>query len=278
MSDFESSHVLRDMEIPKHRQHIKESIRIDLSNEVDIIAVFYGGSCGNQYSDNYSDLDLRIVVTDESFEKYRKDKKNRAAKWGEVLFYEDVSYTNYTITHYTNFVKVDTFYFRLKDILPSISLKNIEIVFDSSELLEDIFKKSQTLTFEPTPEDVELWRTMFFATLHETYRRVMRGEIYYALHCLDSLRFFMATAWYMDVGIEPNSLGDWSKIEGPRSQLQDWQLVELAKWGASRDPKEIMSVVKLIGPEFKRIHESLCNSVGMKQDAEWVDKIISKVF
>ena len=278
MPKFESSHIKRDINIPKHRQQIKDAIKNDLLNEVDIIAIFYGGSIGNRDSDNYSDLDLRIVVSDYSFEKYRKDKKNRAAKWGEVLFYEDVPYTNYTTAHYNSFVKVDIFYLRLKDILPSISLRNVEVVYDSSELLYDIIKKSQTLVFEPTLEDVELWRTIFFASLHETYRHVMRGETYYALHCLDSLRFFIASAWYMDVGIQPNALGDWSKIEGDRSQLQDWQLEELAKWSSSRNPNEIMSVVKLIIPEFKRIHASLCGSVGLKEDADWVDTIISKVF
>lgn len=278
MLEFESTHMKRDAEIPKHRQQIKKAIENDLADEMDIVAVFYGGSIGNEDSDNYSDLDLRIVVTGEAFEKYRKNKRERAAKWGDVLFYEDVPYTNYSTAHYTSFVKVDTFYYRLKDILPSTWLRNIEVVYDTSYMLEDIVKKSRTLIFEPSSEDVELWRTTFFAHLHETYRRVMRGEIYYGLDCLDNLRFSMATAWYMDAGLEPNALGDWSKIEGDRSQLQDWQLTELSKWSCGRDPSEIMNVVKLIIPEFKRTHKSLCDTVGMDEDVDWVDAILNKVF
>ena len=276
MSEFESAHMKRDSEIPKQRQLIKEAIERDLTDDMDIIAVFYGGSIGNQDSDNYSDLDLRIVVTEEAFEKYRKNKKERAAKWGNVLFYEDVPYANYSSAHYDSFVKVDTFYYRLQDIMPSIWLRNIEVVYDSSEMLEDIVKKSRTLIFNPSSEDVELWRTKFFANLHETYRRVIRGEIYYALNCLDNLRFLMATAWYMEAGIEPNALGDWAKIEGNRSKLQNWQLAKLSTWSSSRDPRDIMNAVEMIIPEFKRTHKSLCEEVGMDENADWVDEVLNK--
>lgn len=277
MSEYESKHLARDATIPKHRQDIKESIERDLVDDPFIIAVFYGGSIGNNDSNNYSDIDLRIVVEEEFFEEYRTNKKARATKWGNVLFFEGVPYTNYSTAHYENFVKVDTFYYRLKDILPSIWLRNIEVFYDSSELLEDIVKKSRTLTFEPSIEDVELWRTKFFAHLHEVYRRLMRDEIYYALHSLDNLRFSMATAWYMESRIQPNALGDWAKIEGDRSKLQDWQLVKLSKWSSGRDPSEIMSVVTSIIPDFKRVHQSLCEMVGMDEDIEWVEDILSKV-
>ena len=105
----------------------------------------------------------------------------------------------------------------------------------------------------------------------------MRGEIYYALNCLDKLRFFMATAWYMEAGIQPNALGDWAKIEGDRSQLQDWQSNQLAEWNSRRDPRDIMKVVAVMIPEFRRVHKSLCEKVGLAENPEWVEEIISKV-
>lgn len=277
MSEFESKHLKRDAAIPKHRQLIKDAIEHDLAEDLFIIAVFYGGSIGNNNSNNYSDIDLRIVVADDAFEDYRKNKKHRATKWGNVLFFEDVPHSNYSTAHYDNFVKVDTFYYRLKDLLPSIWLRNIEIFYDSSEMLEDIVEKSRKLVFEQSCEDIELWRTKFFSFLHETYRRVMRGEIYYALTCLDYLRFSMATAWYMEAGIQPNALGDWAKIEGDRSQLQEWQLTQLAKWNCGRDPADIMDVATNIIPYFKKAHKSLCEMTGMDEEIEWVDEILSKV-
>ena len=212
------------------------------------------------------------------YDRYRKNKKQRASKWGNVLFYEDLPYTNYSTAHYDNFVKVDTFYYHLTDIMPSVWMRNIEVFFDASEMLEDIIDKSMTLSYELTPEIIEIWRSKFFAYLHEVYRRVMRNEIYYALQCLDNIRFSIVKAWYIEVGLQPNLYGDWAKVEGERSPLKDWQLELLGSWNASRNPHEIMQILKRIIPEFKRLHESLCEQVGMKENEEWVEKVLNKVF
>ena len=103
---------------------------------------------------------------------------------------------------------MDTFYYKPEDIQPSVWLKNIKIIKDTDGMLADILDKSMALSYEPTIDEFELWRTKFFAYFHEAYRRVMRKEYYYALKCIDGLRLSMATAWYMEVGIQPNTFGD----------------------------------------------------------------------
>ncbi|WP_367802182.1 nucleotidyltransferase domain-containing protein [Brevibacillus laterosporus] len=45
-------------------------IEQDLLKDSNILSVFYGGSIGNQNTDLYSDIDLRIVVKDEFYEEY----------------------------------------------------------------------------------------------------------------------------------------------------------------------------------------------------------------
>lgn len=35
-----------------------------------------------------------------------------------------------------------------------------------------------------------------------------------------------------------------------------------------------MNVMKSIVPEFKRVHQNLCNKIGIEERAEWVDEII----
>jgi hypothetical protein len=79
--------------------------------------------------------------------------------------------------------------------------------------LKDVLEKSMNLSYTPNVQEVEIWRTKFFAYIHEAYRRVMRKEIYYALHCLDNIRFSMVAAWYMDAGFQPNTFGDWAKVQ-----------------------------------------------------------------
>lgn len=274
---YESKHLQRDAEIPQHRQEIKDAIEKDLAGDPFILAVFYGGSIGSDNSDRYSDIDLRVIIAEEAFEQYREEKSIRAGRWGDLLFLEEVPYSNYSTAHYDSFVKVDLFYYRLKDVLPSFWLQNIEVFYDSTGILEDIVAKSKQLSFEPSIEDVELWRTKFLASLHELYRRVMRSELYYALSCLDTMRFLITSGWYMEKGIQPNALGDWAKVEGSRSILSSSQLEALAKWDSDRQPENIMAVVPEVVQTFKQVHQSLSEQVGLDVDSAWLETVIRKV-
>ncbi|WP_197276392.1 hypothetical protein [Bacillus sp. JCM 19034] len=275
---FINNHNKRDWKIPKHRKMLMNWIEQDLKIDENVIAVFYGGSLGKQNTDLYSDIDLRIVVIDAMFEEYRLNKKARAENWGKVLYYEDLPWTNYSIAHFDTFVKVDTFYYKMKDIQPSVWLQDICIFYDKEGFMEAVLEKSKKLVYHPTVQEVEIWRTKFFAYVHEAYRRVKRKEMYYALECLDKLRFSMATAWYMDKGLQPNAFGDWAKYEGERSELEKWQLALLADWYSSRDPFQLMRVIQNMIPEFKKTHRSLCKKVGLEEKTEWVDEILGMVF
>jgi hypothetical protein len=277
MCKSETKYRKRDLELPKHRDRLIKAIEQDLLNDDHVLAVFYGGSLGNQNTDLFSDIDLRVVVRDELFEEYRLNKKLRVKNWGTVLFFEDFPWATYSIAHYDTFLKVDSFYYLEKDIQPSVWLQNIKIVKDVTGSLKDVLEKSMSLSYLPSVEEVEIWRTKFFAYVHEAYRRVMRKELYYACHCIDNLRLSMAAGWYMEKGIQPNSFGDWAKLEGERSKLQDWQLSLLEEWSSSRNPNEIMNVIKKIIPEFREVHKSLCEKLQIEEKPEWVAEIVDMV-
>lgn len=172
---------------------------------------------------------------------------------------------------------IPLFYFKIKDIKPSVWLQNIKIVHDTNGLVNDVLERSMSLSYKPNVEEIEIWRTKFFAYVHEAYRRTMRKEVYYALQCLDNLRMSMVTAWYMEAGIQPNTFGDWAKIEGQRSKLQDWQLSLLADWHSSREPNEILNVIKSIVPEFIKVHNSLCEKYEIEENPEKVNEILDMV-
>ncbi len=265
----------RDVELPKYRQNIIKAIEEDLINDENILGVFYGGSIGNQNTDLYSDIDLRIVVKDEVYEVYRLNKKQRARKWGNVLFFEDVPWATHSVAHYDKFIKVDAFYYRIQDVQPSVWLQNIKIVRDTNGILRTVLEKSMDLSYSPNVQEFEIWRTKFFAYVHEAYRRAMRKELYYALNCLDSLRLSMVTGWYMAAGIQPNAFGDWAKLEGSRSELSDLQLGLLEQWQSSRNPNEIMIAVNKIIPEFKKVHKRLCMALGLEDKEEWIEEIVN---
>ncbi|WP_064093955.1 nucleotidyltransferase domain-containing protein [Rossellomorea aquimaris] len=267
----------RDASLVKEREKLRKAIKEDLIQDEYVLAFFYGGSLAKGNYDDYSDLDLRIVVKEEVFEAYRKNKKERAKCWGDVLYYEDFPWAVHTVAHFKCFIKVDVFYYKPQDLKASLHLKEVEIEYDPFHIVKNIHKQSNELHYMVTLDEFEIWRSKFFAHMHEVYRRVKRGEIYYALHSLDHMRWSIAAGWNMERDILPNPPGDWSKYEGKRSTFADWQISLLKEWGSSRSPEDILIVMKGIVPEFKRVHSSICRKLELEEQTDWVDEVVGLV-
>lgn len=268
----------RDLKLPLLLERIHQKILSDLTEDPNVQAFFYGGSIAKGNADLYSDLDLRIVVEDEHFEEYRRNKKERARRWGDVLFYEDFPWAAHSVAHYTDFVKVDSFYYKKDDLKPSLYVKEeTKIIYDPHKIVERVVHESQTLSYQLTEENFEIWRGKFFAHMHEVYRRVKREEFYYALSSLDMMRWSIAAGWDMEADRNPNQMGVWSKYEGKRSGFDHAQLSLLESWHSDRNPARILTVMISIIPEFKRLHSSLCKKLSIEENAAWVDEIIKKV-
>lgn len=275
---FVNKHEERDLELPNNRNKLLDAIANDLLSDDNVLSFFYSGSIGNENTNIFSDIDLRIIVKPNKINEYIGNKQIRAKNWGNVLYFEDFNPSSiYTVAHYDCFVKVDIFYFTLDDIQPSTWLQNIEIIKDTNEVMNNIQRQSMEIIYKPTIAEFEAWRTKFFAYLHEAYRKVMTKEYYYALDCIDKLRLSMSTAWYMASGIQPNTFGDWSKYEGDRSQLKDRQKSLLESWECGRDTIEIINVMRSIVPEFIKVHDILCGILEIENDSEWVNEIVNMV-
>jgi predicted nucleotidyltransferase len=275
---FAAKHKERDSKLPLGRQNLLNKIEEDLTQDGDVLGVFIGGSLAVGNEDLYSDIDLRVIVKPETFSTFVKNKRLRPHHWGRVLFFEEVSpKNNYTIAHFDCFIKVDSFYYQPKDVQPSVWLKSVKAIYDPKGIIKSARDQSKQLAYEPTIEEFEVWRGKVFAYIHEVYRRVMRNEFYYALTMMNGLRWTITAGWYMEKGLVPNSPGDWSKIEGKRSPLDDRQQSLLESWDCKRDPRSIMNVLSRMVPEIKAVHKSLCEKHGIPENPEQVDEIIKLV-
>lgn len=83
-------HDERDRGLPRARRDLVTAIHEKCVGRTGVEGVFLGGSIARGDEDLYSDIDLRIVVSEIHFEEYVKDKQRIAAEFGEVLFYEDM--------------------------------------------------------------------------------------------------------------------------------------------------------------------------------------------
>ncbi|WP_330502649.1 nucleotidyltransferase domain-containing protein [Peribacillus frigoritolerans] len=277
---FVSKHLERDESLPKHRDVILKNALNDLKTDSNVLAIYLGGSLAKGYIDNYSDVDLHTIVTSEKKADFIKDKRNRAKKWGEVLFYEDFNPSSpVVVTHYDCFVKVDSWYHSPNEIVPSIWLKGLKVLYDPTNIISNVIRESSNLVYKPSSEEVEFWRGKLLAFIHETYRAVMRDEIYYALSNLDRIRWLMVSGWYMELEEHlDSSYGIWSKLEGKRSKLNQWQLSLLQSWDCCRNSNEIMKKMVSILPEFLRLNKYLSKKVEIEENEDHIKKVIEMAY
>jgi predicted nucleotidyltransferase len=277
---FVSRHIERDRILPLHREVLLKNALTDLKADPSVLAIYLNGSLAKGNSDLYSDIDLHTIVPVEKKAEFIKEKRNRAKKWGEVLFFEDFNPRSpVVVTHYNCFVKVDSWYHSPEEVTPSIWLKGLEVLYDPHQILCDAFEESSKLVYKPSSEEVAFWRGKLLAFFHETYRAVMRDELYYALSNLDRIRWLIASGWYMEMEKHlESSYGIWSKIEGKRSKLSDKQLLILKSWDCPRDSEAIMKTMVSMVPEIIRLNRHLCKKVGMAANEDHIRKVIEMTY
>ncbi|CAH0292868.1 hypothetical protein SRABI84_04260 [Peribacillus simplex] len=273
---FVSKHIERDAFLPKQRDILLENAFKDLSADTDVLAIYLAGSLAKGNDDNYSDIDLHTIVISERQADFLKRKRNRANNWGNVTFHEDYNPSSpYVVTHYNTFVKVDSWYHAPEEIVPSIWLKEVEVIYDPFNIMSHVIKESEKLVYKPSPNEVEHWRGKVLAFVHETYRAVMRREMLYALSNLDRIRWLIVSGWYMEMEEHVDvPYGVWTKIEGNRSKLDGTQLSLLESWDCGRNSNEIIKTLRRMIPEFLRLNKYLCTQVGVETNEDHIKRIM----
>ncbi|WP_274307085.1 aminoglycoside 6-adenylyltransferase [Solibacillus daqui] len=277
---FVSRHLERDLSLPKRRDVLLEKALNDLTSDTNVLAIYQAGSLARGNFDNYSDIDLHTIVTPEKKADFIKDKRNRARKWGGVLFFEDFNPSSpVVVTHYDSFVKVDSWYHSPDEVEPSIWLKGYKVLYDPNNIISVVIKESSYKVYKPSSDEVEFWRGKLVAFIHETYRAVMRDEIYYALSNLDRVRWLIVSGWYMEMEQHLDSpFGVWSKIEGKRSKLKDWQLSLLESWDCGRNTNQIMKTLVSMVSEILRLNKYLSKQVNIEENEDQIKKIIEMAY
>lgn len=277
---FGTSHFERDASLPKHRDTLLQNALKDLRIDSNVLAIFLGGSLAKKNFDNYSDIDLHIIVKPEKRIEFIVNKRKRAENWGEVLFHEDANpFGPVVVTHYDCFVKVDSWYHALEEIVPSIWLKELKVLYDPHNLISNVIRESSNISYKLLTEDVELWKGKILAFAHETYRAAVRQENYHAEFNLDRIRWLIVSGWYMEMDRHFDaSYGSWSKVEGKRSVLNSKQLSLLEDWRCGRDTNEMLKTVVSMVPEILRLNHVLSEKGNIEVNEEHFKRILKMAY
>ncbi|WP_204256468.1 nucleotidyltransferase domain-containing protein [Mammaliicoccus sciuri] len=198
----------------------KKMIEQFIYDNDEILAAYYGGSIARNDSDSYSDIDLRLVVNEQTY----KDKllSEFTDSFENILFIEDKT-NNFSVFHLDDLFKIDVFVFYKDELTPNIWLNNIDIIKDTDNFLSQI-KSQSNKTVTISSGRIAYIRNKYLAYLIETYKREKREEFHYVNYSINMMANILCYLWYLDINEEPNSLGDWSKYQGIRSKLKPHKL------------------------------------------------------
>jgi hypothetical protein len=188
-------------DLEKARSDLLATVVGWFKREPGTLGIFLGGSIAAETADAYSDIDLRIIVEPEQHSHFVEKRRQIPRQWPGFLFNEWLPDTQHCVSHFQPFGKIDIFYYDAAKLTPSPWYRvPIKILHDPKRIVADLVKRSEELTFTVTEEDVDVSISKGLAAAHETYRRMKRGELFYAQALLDELRHHMMQAddWLLD--------------------------------------------------------------------------------
>jgi predicted nucleotidyltransferase len=183
------------------RDRLLETAVRFFSADPAVIGIFLGGSLAAGSADVFSDIDLRVVVKPDRHGYYVDQRREIPKAWPGFLFNEWVPGAQHCVSHFRPFGKIDIFYYDASTLAPSpwYRLPN-KILHDPDGVVADLMKQSTGMPFTVREDDLDFSISKGLAAAHETYRRAMRGELFYAQTLMDELRHQMMQAddWLHD--------------------------------------------------------------------------------
>jgi Nucleotidyltransferase domain. len=152
-----------------------------------IVAAFLGGSNAKGYADAYSDVDLCVITTDESFEEFFNDREAFLRSLGDLVFLEDFDHPDISFYIFADDVEGELYY-GSESRLNHIHSGTFRILLDKKNILAT----AVFLPFEPSSsEQIEKLRRHIYGFWHEIshFTTAMgRGQFWWARGQLEALR------------------------------------------------------------------------------------------
>jgi len=165
------------------------------SADAAVLGVFLCGSLPAGTADQFSDIDLRVVVTPEEHARFVANRLDMPGQWSGFLFNEWMEGAQHCVSNFRPFLKIDIFYYNQAKFRPSpwYSLSNT-ILYDPEDVVCEVFERSPAFKFEVKEKEIDWLISKGLAAAHEVFRRARRGELLYAQNLLGEFRSYLIKA------------------------------------------------------------------------------------
>jgi predicted nucleotidyltransferase len=176
-----------DIQLPDNHQNIVDRFIDSCQADGRIVAAFLGGSYARNAADQFSDLDLFFITTDEAYEDFLAERESFVRLLGEPLILEDFGAINGYSIIYSNGTEAEIFFGR-ESKFKDIHAGSYRVLLDKKDILAgevfpqhiaDPVKQIETLRHQID------W---FWHDLSHFIKAMGRGQLWFAYGELEVIR------------------------------------------------------------------------------------------
>jgi predicted nucleotidyltransferase len=130
------------------RQGLLDRVIEYFVNREGVEALYIQGSVAAGSTDEFSDIDCRVVIKPEVYEQYTSERFSAPQYWGEWLYNEWTSNVWVCVSHFKPFNKIDVLYFKPEHLQSSPwYLLPTQVIYDPKNLVQQVIAASQEMEF-----------------------------------------------------------------------------------------------------------------------------------
>jgi hypothetical protein len=174
-------------QLPRHRRRLMAACRVG-ANEPDVVGMAIAGSFVDGAPDTYSDLDLRVVLANGSFERLFARREEFARACGPLVAAftgEHVGEPYLLITLYDDLVHVDFLFTELADAQARNEGRKVRMLWQREPGVTEALSRP----YEPDPvadlaySEARIWTWVWYIQ-----SKILRGELWEAVSGLSFVR------------------------------------------------------------------------------------------
>lgn len=172
--------------LPNHQAFVNRFVNACEADD-RILAAFLGGSNAKGYADQYSDIDVCVITTDESSEDFYNQRESFLQSLGELVFLEDFGIPNIAFCIFADGTEGEV-NFGSENCLDQIHSGTFRILIDKKNILADaVFPEPEP---DPSHQIEELRRNIhgFWHEMSHFITAMGRGKLWWARGQVEALR------------------------------------------------------------------------------------------
>ena len=246
---------------PNHQAFLNRFVEAGQADQ-RVVAAFLGGSYAKGYADEYSDVDLSVITTDQAFEEFFNEREAFLRQLGELVFLEDFDIPDIAFYIFADDTEGEL-YFCSESRLDHIHSGSFRTLLDKKSLLSGVvFSESDPNPSEQT-DKLRQYVYVFWHELSHFMTALGRGQLWWAQGQLEALRSICVNLARLRHNFSDADTGEeaYFKIE---TVMPVEQLSALQETFGSIDKAAMLKACLVIVHFYQELAPSLAQEHGIK--------------